>query len=125
VSYNYQLAGNAPPQAPEWTANLGYEHHFPFFGGTLTPRVQTHLESRSYFSVYNLPLDEQTAYHRSDIDVSYASDSRAWTLSAYVRNIENKLILTNVQSPPSTFFGGYREQYAPPRTYGASVMFNW
>ncbi len=125
VSYNYQLKGNRPPQAPMWTINAGYEHDFMVFGGTLTPRVQTHFESKSYFSFYNLPLDRQDSYTKTDATITFKPESENWTLSAYVRNIENTVILANSASPPSTFFGTYRYQYAAPRTYGMSFTYNW
>ncbi len=125
TTFNYQLAGKRPPQAPDWSFNVGYEHDFAAFGGTLTPRLQTHYESKSYFSFYNLELDKQGGYHKSDFILSFTPEDKRWLLSAYVRNIEDKLILANVQSPPSTTFNAYREQYQAPRTYGLTVKYNW
>ncbi|WP_313807071.1 TonB-dependent receptor domain-containing protein [Sphingobium sp.] len=125
AGYNYQLAGKTPPQSPDWTVNFGYEHDFDVFGGTLTPKFQTHYESKSYFSFYNLGLDKQDGYHRSDAVLTFEPEGKKWQISAFVRNIENKLILANVQSPPNTTFGTYREQYQAPRTYGLSFTHNW
>lgn len=124
-TFNYQLAGKRPPQAPDWSLNAGYEHDFHVFGGTLTPRIQTHYESASFFSFYNLALDKQDAYFKTDFLLSFTPENRAWLLSGYIRNIENKLILANVQSPPSTTFNSYREQYQMPRSYGLIMKYTW
>ena len=121
---NYILNGFTPPQSPDWTFNLGYEHDFDVFGGTLTPGVQTHIESKSYFTFYNLELDKQKSYSRTDLTLSFSPYSKDWTLTAFVRNVEDTLILTAAQTPSATY-QAYREQYAPPRTFGASFMYNF
>ncbi|WP_326523001.1 TonB-dependent receptor [Sphingomonas sp.] len=122
---NFQLSGRRPPQAPEWTVNAGYEHDFPIAGGLLTPRIQTRLESESFFTFYNFRSDRQRAYTRSDILLSFTPESRRFTASAFVRNIEDAVVLASAQPPFSTTYQTYREQYQAPRTYGANVTFNF
>ncbi len=121
---NYVLDGFTPPQSPDWTFNLGYEHDFYAFGGKLTPSVQSHIETKSYFTFYNLELDKQKAYSRTDLTLSFTPDSKQWTVTAFVRNLEDQLILTSAQYPSATY-GTYREQYAPPRTFGAGFTYNF
>lgn len=125
VGYNYQLSGKRPPQSPDWSINLGYQHDFHVLGGTLTPRAQTHIESKSYFQIYNFDTDRQKGYTRSDLMVTYTPDAANWTLTAYVRNLEDRLILANGALPTSTTYQSYRYQYQAPRTFGASLTFNW
>lgn len=124
-SSNLQLAGNRPPQAPRFSFNAGYQHDFDLFGGTLTPRAQTHYETTSYFTIYNYGADAQTAYHKSDILLTFKPASGRWTLEGYVRNLEDKLILSFSQNPNSTTYAAYRYQYLAPRTYGAKFTINW
>jgi iron complex outermembrane receptor protein len=122
---NWQLAGRSPPQAPEWSLNLGYEHEWPLFGGALTARIQSHYESKSYFTFYNFPADQQPSYTRSDAFLSYASASKTWTVQAFVRNIEDKLILASAADPSVQTYLAYRYQFQAPRTYGVRLTYDW
>ena len=119
------VSGLAPPQAPLWTVNLCYQHDFSAFGGTLTPRIQSHYESKSYYTVYNFDADSQPAYTRSDLLVTYTPESGEWSLQGYVRNIEDVLVLANAQNPSSTTYKAYRYQYQPPRTVGIKLTKTW
>jgi iron complex outermembrane receptor protein len=122
---NWQLAGRTAPQAPQVSLNFGYEHRWPLFGGELTTRVQTHFESKSYFTFYNFDADSQPAYSRSDAIVTYTSPSRSWEVKAFVHNIEDKLILAVAQDPSTQTYSSYRYQYQPPRTYGVRFTYDW
>lgn len=122
---NVQLAGNKLPQAPSWVANLGYQHEWDFFGGTLTGRVQTHYESESHFTYLNFGADLQPAYHRTDAYLTYTPEHARWSIEGYVRNIEDETILTQAQDPTATAYAAYRYQFAPPRTWGARFTVNW
>lgn len=121
---NRSLAGNAPPQAPLWSANFGYQHAFELGDGDLTLRVQTHIESKSYFTFFNYDSDRQSAYMKSDVLLTYKS-AKGWTLGGFVRNIEDKLIFANMGDPTSVNYRSYRYQYQPPRTYGAQLTVNF
>ena len=116
------LSGNRPVQAPAWQINAGYEHRFEgVFGGTLTPRVQTHYESESFLGVENFERQRQRAYSRSDVIVTFAAPGDGWSLQAYVRNIEDRTVFTVANAS----FGSYNYAFTPPRTYGAKLIFNW
>ncbi|WCT73085.1 TonB-dependent receptor [Sphingomonas naphthae] len=122
---NTQLAGNTPPQAPRWSVNLGYSHDFELASGTLTPRLQTHIESETYFTFFNRGTDRQGGYHRSDFTLTYKPRSGAWQVDAFVRNIEDKLILSYAFDPTGATRSAYVYQYAPPRTFGGRVTVNF
>ncbi|MBS0614280.1 MAG: TonB-dependent receptor, partial [Proteobacteria bacterium] len=122
---NWQLAGNRPPQAPQFSLNLGYEHTWPLLGGDITVRAQTHYESGSYFTFYNFAADRQSAYTRSDAYVTYASPNKSWNIKAFINNIEDKRILSSSQDPSVQTYRAYRYQYQPPRTFGVRVSYNW
>ena len=115
------LAGNAPAQAPKWQVGAGYEHRFQLAGGSLTPRLQTHYESKSYLGVDNYVRQTQNSYTRSDAMLTYADDSGKWTLQGYVRNIENARILTVANAN----FGSYNYAFAAPRTFGVTFSYYW
>jgi len=121
---NVQLAGNRPPQAPRLSVNLGYQHRFPLpNGGGLTPRVQTHLETTSFLTVYNYPDDRQPGYTRTDAMLTYNSPEDKWSVEAYGRNLENKAVIINAQE--NGLWSTYNYQFAAPRTYGLQVSLHW
>jgi iron complex outermembrane recepter protein len=105
--------------------NLGYGHAWPLPGGTLLTRVQTHYESKTYFTIYNFDADRQPSFTRTDAIVSYTSPSEAWTVTGYVRNIEDELILASAQDASVQTYQAYRDQYQPPRTYGIRFTYDW
>jgi iron complex outermembrane receptor protein len=124
-SYNWQLAGHTPPQAPDWTFNMGLEHDFHIWKGTLTPRIQTHIETKSYFTAYNLGATMQPSYAKSDFTVSFAPENKNWNLQFYIRNLENTTILANAGDPNTGTYASVTAQYQPPRTVGGAFTVNW
>ena len=123
-SSNVQLAGNRPPQSPRLSLNVGYQHRFGLPNGAgLTGRVQTHLETTSYLTVYNYPDDRQGGYTRSDAMLTYTAQDDKWSVEAYGRNLENKAVIINAQE--NGLWSTYNYQFAAPRTYGMQVSVNW
>ena len=120
---NRQLAGNRPPQAPDLSFNVGYEHDFDVFSGRLTPRIQTHFETKTFLQVNNYNSDKQGSYTRSDFNLTYTPDEGHWSAQAYVRNIENSKILAFAQERPP--FGTYTYQFEAPRTYGVELSYKF
>ncbi|PZU57958.1 MAG: TonB-dependent receptor [Sphingobium sp.] len=116
-------SGNRSAQAPRWSFNLGYEHTFPLFGGTLTPRVQTHIETSSFYGIENFAYQKQDSYSRSDLVVTFTEADKKWSLQGFIRNIEDETIITSAVA--STRFGTYSYGMAPPRTYGARLTYNF
>lgn len=121
---NTQLAGNRLQQAPDWVFNGAYEHTFWIGDGSITARAQTHYESKSYFTFTNYEADKQPGYMRSDIIITYRAPDNRWLLEGYVRNLEDKLILSNADVVSSTY-RSYRYQYQAPRTFGARLTVNF
>jgi iron complex outermembrane receptor protein len=122
-SGNVQLSGNAPPQAPKSTINLGYQHTFRLSGGGLTARVQSHYESESFMTFFNYPDDRQPSYTRSDAMLTWTPTDAKWDVQAYVRNIEDKRVLSTASEQP--LFGTYVFQFGDPRTYGVRFSARW
>ena len=117
------LSGNRLVQAPEWTLSAGIQHDFHLLGGTLTPRVQTRYQTKTYFTFYNTAAEQMGAYWKSDAQITYTPDNGPFSITAYVRNIENKTILT--ANAEAGYAGGYLLQFAPPRTYGARLSYSF
>ena len=123
-SGNVDYAGNHPPQAPEFSANLGYQHTFSLGnGGSLVARAQTHYESESYLGFRNTELERQPSYTRTDALLTYSAPDDQWSVQGYVRNIEDEPVFTAASEQP--LFGTYVFQYGAPRTYGVDFRINW
>ena len=122
---NWDLAGRRPPQSPVWQIVAGYDRDWPLLGGTLNTRAQVHYESQSYLNTENFDSDKRPAYAQVDLLVSYKPSNEKWELQGYVRNVGNSLIISNSQDATSGTFISYRYQFAPPRTYGASLTVHW
>ncbi|WP_375188169.1 TonB-dependent receptor [Sphingobium yanoikuyae] len=116
-------SGNRSTQAPRWSFNMGYEHSFGLLGGMLTPRVQTHIETSSFYGIENFAYQKQDSYSRSDLIVTFTPESKKWSLQGFVRNIEDETVITSAVA--STRFGTYSYGMAPPRTYGAKLTYNF
>jgi iron complex outermembrane receptor protein len=123
ASGNVQLAGNRPPQAPTWSLGVGLEHTWDVLGGSLTGRIQAKAQSASYFSFYNFADTRQKAYAMSDAFVTYEPAEGRWKVSAFVRNLGDKVVFKDAEE--SQYAGAYGYEFFPPRTYGVRLEFSW
>ncbi len=115
------FSGCEMARTPEWSINLGYQHQFDLANGaSLTARVQTHIESAKYLEYHGFEQNKQKSFTKTDLTMTYAPAEGSWNVMAYVRNLEDKDVLTN--SGPNATTGlasnGSGDFYAPPRTYG-------
>ncbi|WP_084583862.1 TonB-dependent receptor [Sphingomonas azotifigens] len=117
------FSGHRLVQAPEWSLGGGIEHVFHLGAASLTARAQSRYQTRSYFTILNRPSEQQKAYSKTDLLLTYAPDKGPWSLTLFVRNLENSTILTD--SEEAGYAGGYLVQFAPPRTYGARLAFSF
>ncbi|WP_375194281.1 TonB-dependent receptor [Sphingobium sp.] len=116
-------AGNTLVQSPKWSINGGYQHSFHVLGGELTARAQTQYRSMQWMTFLNRATERQDGYTRTDLSLEYKPDGTDLSIQAYVRNLENSVVLT--EAAQSGLYGAIRSQYAPPRTYGARLTFRW
>jgi iron complex outermembrane receptor protein len=120
-------SGCKKTNSPEWTIDLSYNHLFNLAnGGTLTANFDTRYQTE-YFLVWKeieVSLDEnynailtpikdmrtQEAYHLSNASLTYAEPEGRWTLTGYVKNIEDYAV-------KESWISG-QMQVGSPRTYG-------
>ncbi|MFT4077589.1 MAG: TonB-dependent receptor [Asticcacaulis sp.] len=103
------------PNAPKTTLKFGYSHVFTLgSGASLTPRIDLRGVDKQYVYPDQNPVtdirDVQKAYSTGDISLLYRAPSGAWSLNAYVKNVNDAII-------KQSFFFGYA-QLSAPRTYG-------
>jgi iron complex outermembrane receptor protein len=114
TSYN----GKPMQNTPEWTINLSYNHNFSLWnGGNLKVGVSSKYKSdyRLSWNDDEYPNNYQEAFHMEDANVTYSHPGGSWTLSAYVKNINDyaeKRMYMNAGGMGQLSIGS-------PRTYGA------
>jgi iron complex outermembrane receptor protein len=106
-------------RAPRWSVNLSYQHVFHLASdlGALTALVNTHLTTSQYLAVDYTPAEHEGGYTTTDLLLTYEPPSADWSLTGYVRNVENTASYT------SAFQYAFANnvtlgQINPPRTFG-------
>lgn len=126
-------SGQPMTLSPDWTVTAAYNHNFQLRnGGTLTARLDIRYQS-SYILQWastsigymggavvvtdSTGLNTQEAYHLSNASLVYANPDGKWTLTGYIKNLENYAVKRSWMM--MDFIVG------PPRTYGGvlSVKF--
>jgi iron complex outermembrane receptor protein len=120
---NVSYAGNPMIQSPTWALSGGYEHIFDVAGGELTARVQSHFQTRSYFSYRKYNSESEKSFSKTDLTLNYQPSGDSWSVLLYMRNLENKRVITDVTEYGSSQV--YRFQFAEPRTYGARLTYRF
>lgn len=121
--YNVNLAGNAMPQSPDLTFVGSFEHTWILGEDTLSAMWQTKYATRSYFSFYNFRDSEQHPYAISDFTVTFVPGQSALKISAYVRNLTNRVVLSDAEENQYDY--AYAYNFQPPRTWGAQVEYRF
>jgi len=73
-----------------------------------------------YFEASNIPQQKQEGYINVDGRLSLTSPDKRWEVAVWGKNLTKELVATYV-----TYFGAYRQilvPYAPPRTYGVTLV---
>jgi iron complex outermembrane receptor protein len=118
--------GKALPNTPEWRVTLSYEHTFRLDGGaTLVPRAQLHAESGRWMDFSHLAGTRQDAFTQTDLSLTWTSADKAWDVSAWVQNLEDKAVFLNAGAAngahPAEFPSGIAAIYRAPRTFGVKI----
>lgn len=127
---DYSIAGNQQrvgdfsgcrmARTPTWSFNAGYTHRFDLAnGGTVDAQLQSHYESGKNLEFHGFDTNYQKAFTKTDFTLTYNNPDNNWSIQAYVRNIENKAVMTMSTSDAREGdpLKGTRD-YAPPRLYG-------
>lgn len=135
-------SGMVLQNSAEWSVNLAYQHEFLFAGGsTLTPRIAGSYRSK-YWSAsggaaqiytinqaledgvdrYNtngtVNLAIQPSYSLFDFFTTWRGSDGRFSVTGYVRNIENEPIMRNTN-------GSTAVTLSAPRTYGMTLSANF
>ena len=106
--------GQTNTLSPEYTVSATYSHDFHMQNGAVvTARFDSRYQS-DYIVEWNPAYDDyrfQEANHISNFSVIYANPDGKWTLTGYMKNIENYATKRSFMMENLTI--------GPPRTYGA------
>jgi iron complex outermembrane receptor protein len=96
VSYSpdgvHSLAGHKLDRAPSATVSLGYEHRFELASGALRAGFLARWSDSYVIGVPSQGLDYAIpSYTSTDAHLAYAPDGGKWTVTARVKNLENKV----------------------------------
>ena len=137
------LAGRPLRHAPDFSFTGTYEHKFTMpGGGALVPRLSLHYETDTIISAFNDVYPDlyqgagaQDAYTQTDVSLRYEAAKGNWTVEAFVQNLEDEEVKTDIQNVGSSSdgtpamgpsnLGTWLAFYNPPRTYGARFHINF
>ena len=120
------FSGNVLSRAPEWKISLGAEYTFYTNAhGSFTPRVQYYWQDDAFYRAFNAPLDEQKAYHLTDVKLSWVSPEEVYSVQIFVNNIEDDSVFQNVLVGPAEVSSPSLAWYGAPRTWGIRAGFRY
>ena len=109
--------------SPDLTLGLTASYVMDLGGaGTLTPLLQSYYSASYSASDQGYLHGQQDAYTQSSFRLTWTSSDGRFDISGFVQNIEDEAVVTR-----ANVFGGNiaTQQYAPPRTYGFSIGYNY
>jgi iron complex outermembrane receptor protein len=129
ATYSEYIAGNAATdfsgrsldRSPEFeiTAAYTYTHELPD-ESTIAARVGTRWTDSYVLTGFTQPVQfEQPSFTKTDASLTYTAPGGRYTLGAFIRNIEDKVVLTSigVNAPLANSTVNVSE----PRTYGVRM----
>jgi len=139
TSDSVNLSGNSPPRVPDWKFNLIYSYHHELPIGEAYLSGSATLSDDYFLDIYNrdqlaagvfdslpnggLNLGIQKSYVTFDLNAGLLSRDEHWNISIWVKNVGDE----NIKTLSGTFIteNGFIANYAPPRTYGVNLAFNY
>lgn len=118
-------SGHPFVNSPKWTLNLSYGHRFALGEWGLEPQIQTHIVSDYNTDFRFDPVTAQKGYHKSDFNLTLTAPNDRWRLAAFVRNIEDEIVVVSSQAAPGAGAPQYWGFLGDPRTYGVRFGANF
>jgi iron complex outermembrane receptor protein len=113
---NVNCSGFPNYNSPKWTINLAAQQTIAFGDRKVVLGADTQYKSERYMAFQYLPEQLVQAAWRSNAQVSFGPADDHWSLSAYVRNIEDERTPAFLSAAPSTNF--LVASITAPLTYG-------
>lgn len=114
------LQGNSTVQSPRWTYNANFNYTPEIGNGLrLTVGADANWRSSQYYNAENTPASLEPGYWLADAHAGIGGTNQLWTVTAFIKNIGNRVYRTYVNDLPS--FGWVLNIYGQPRTFGAAL----
>jgi iron complex outermembrane receptor protein len=117
--------GNQLNRVPDFVANVGMQYEIPFFGSsTLTPRVDWHYQSESFYRPYNMERDRSPAWDRWEVRLAWEgpeTDFGQFSAELFMKNIEDNDHIMNISTGAVSELWPAQGILHAPRTYGFTL----
>lgn len=121
--WTIDCSGRPAFNAPKWTINLGAQQTVPLGRHQLIGSIDTQYRSERYVQVDFLPSQLAGGNWTTNAQLIFGPDDERWHIAAFVRNIENKRVITN--APIYNAASSQQIVTTAPRTYGVRVGFEF
>lgn len=118
--YDVNCTGRSAYNSPKWTANFSARQTIPMGDYKLVISADTQYRSSRYNFFNYVPGQLTGASWRSNAQLAFGPESDRWTISAFVRNIENER--TQIFGPQHPFLSTLTVQTQAPRTFGGRLF---
>ncbi|MDZ7899208.1 MAG: TonB-dependent receptor [Arcicella sp.] len=118
------VKGNSPIQAPKWTLIAGYDHDFAIGGGNLNVGVQTMYKSDYFMSPFNMAMERQPAFTKTDVFITYTAKKSNWDIGLFAQNLEDNRIITNTSFNGANI-NGFSWIFGSPRLVGMQLGYRF
>lgn len=119
-----QVAGNTNSQAPEWKWSAGADYTIPFANGSkLTVSGDVSYQSKVFFDEFNRAPFVEDKYALVDASMTYYFANEQLSASVWGKNLTGQDRFADVSF--SAFGQVISKQWIPPRTYGATVRYEF
>ena len=115
------LDGEDLQNAPEWTANTGFEHVAYAGEFEIVTNLQYKYVAKKYnTNLQNTPRSEVQPTHLVDLNIDLSPRDANWTVGLWARNLFDNRYISSVFDAPGVI--GLID-YQDPRTYGISLRY--
>jgi iron complex outermembrane receptor protein len=92
AQYLVNCSGESGYQSPTWTLNFGLQQTFPLGDYQLVPSADTQFKTSRWIGFDYLPFEHVGSTWTTNANLAFGPASEKWSVTAYVRNIEDDRI---------------------------------
>ena len=119
------MEGNTPGWSPDWMRNFCAEYTWDLgSSGSLTPGLFfAYSDAYNTSNLYSLdPNHDQDSYTKTDLRLTWSSESGKYWVAAYVENIEDEAVLSRGNNGSQD---NVQTGYLYPQNVGIKFQVNW
>lgn len=126
------LDGNAIPNAPELTWNLGMEYTWEsafgygfLTGWGLTSRIDYYYQGSSFSRVWNTPRDYMESWENINVTIRFEDVASGMTVEIFGKNVANEDVITGAYLTDDATGLFTNIFLTEPATFGVSISKSW